>query len=140
MIHFSAFARVSLLAMAWSVVVAAANPPGSILIDHPPGRRDPFEPTTSDASERRSSHPLERFALRELRLVAIVDGIVPRRALIEDPNGLGFIITPGSVIGAERGEVVSIEDGMVVLNAPADTNGDRQVLTLRGGTSKQEQP
>lgn len=103
--------------------------------------RDPFAPALNDAGEGREVNPLERFAVGELRLVAIVVGVDPPRALIEDPSGLGFIITPGSIVGAERGTVVSIDAGRVVLEtSPRDPAKNRRIAMLTGQPAKSERP
>jgi hypothetical protein len=47
--------------------------------------------------------------------------------LIEDPEGLGFVIVAGAVIGAEGGKVTRIDPGRIVVEP---TTGARIVLRV----------
>jgi len=98
----------------------------------PEQSRDPFEPVR-DVVQEHEATPLERFPVNELRLVATVDGVDPPRALIEDPNGLGFIVRPGITVGTERATIVSIGAGKIVLETTPSDSATRRQVTFAGG-------
>jgi type IV pilus assembly protein PilP len=72
--------------------------------------RDPFRSYTDafiQKNERRSAQRqtvvLEQYALEDLKLVGIVTGIEPARAMLVDPTGQGHVIHRNDLIGrAER--------------------------------------
>ncbi len=80
-------------------------------------RRDPFRPphatTTSAAGMPRT--PLQRYELGQLRLVAVIYDTGDPRAVVEDDQGLGYIIRVGTPIGVNNGEVRSIARGKVMV-------------------------
>lgn len=82
-------------------------------------RRDPFRPfTLSMAKDRQPATyrtPLEKYELRELTLTAVLWNLNPPRALVQDGSGMGFILTPGTLIGPNRGVVAAIEPTRVVV-------------------------
>jgi len=105
------------------------------------GLRDPFVPPSIAASERSDVSPIGRFALAELRLVATLSGVRPARALIEDPEGLGFITVVGDTVGAERYRIVSIKSGEIMLRSSrrAGAASSTVTMTLRDGLSGNEE-
>ncbi|MFQ5899098.1 MAG: hypothetical protein ACE5JN_12765 [Candidatus Methylomirabilia bacterium] len=70
---------------------------------HPKGRRDPFRPVPPPASAAEAD-----LVLRAMKLVGVVQGREGRLALVESPEGLGYIVKPGDTIGGAQ--VVKIED------------------------------
>jgi hypothetical protein len=51
------------------------------------------------------------------------------RALIEDNSGLGYIVTPGTLIGPKGGIIKSIEPGRILVEEyETDFYGKRQAL------------
>ena len=89
--------------------------------DDPPydsaGRRDPFKPpraiTATLSGEART--PLQRYEVGQLRLVAIIYEAREPRAVVEDDDGLGYILKSGTLVGANGGHVRRIERGRVVI-------------------------
>ena len=83
------------------------------------GKRDPFRPLSlkPKASQRARENlsPLERYELRELKLVGIVWGIQEPKAMVEDATGLGYIVKVGTLIGPNEGKVKQIKPGEVVI-------------------------
>ena len=85
--------------------------------DDPPydsaGRRDPFKPpravTATLSGEART--PLQRYEVGQLRLVAIIYEAHEPRAVVEDDDGLGYILKAGTLVGANGGHVRTIERG-----------------------------
>lgn len=116
---------------AWLVLRLLGGPSAALGEGGTKQSRDPFEPVR-DVEPEHETTPLERFPVNELRLVATVDGVDPPRALIEDPNGLGFIIRPGITIGSERATIVAISPGKIVLETPSNS-ATRRHVTFAGG-------
>ena len=89
--------------------------------DDPPydsaGRRDPFRPpravTATLSGEART--PLQRYEIGQLRLVAIIYEAREPRAVVEDDDGLGYILKSGTLVGANGGHVRRIERWRVVI-------------------------
>jgi hypothetical protein len=48
----------------------------------------------------------------------------PARALIEDPDGLGFIAVVGSRVGTARHQIVAIRRGAIALAVPSSAVAD----------------
>lgn len=82
------------------------------------GKRDPFRPLAlmRPASEIQTPlTPLQGYDLGQLRLVGVIQDVVPPRAMVEDSSGLGFILTPGTPIGTNGGVVTAIRPRQVVV-------------------------
>jgi type IV pilus assembly protein PilP len=80
------------------------------------GRRDPFRPPRAVAAlsgEPRS--PLQRYEIGQLRLVAIIYEAREPRAVVEDEDGLGYILKAGTPVGPNGGQVRTIERGRVMI-------------------------
>jgi type IV pilus assembly protein PilP len=107
-----------------SAAAAGAPSPGSIasLPDDdrpfdPTGRRDPFRPPRASAMTRTGEPPtpLQRYEIGQLKLVAIIYDTAQPRAVVEDDQGLGYIVRVGTAIGANGGRVRDIERGRVLI-------------------------
>ncbi len=95
----------------------------------PIGRRDPFRPpragSQSPLGEPRT--PLQRYEIGQLRLVAIIYDTRDPRAVVEDDQGLGYIVRVGTPIGPNGGQVRAIERGRVIVEeSSVDYYGERQ--------------
>ena len=95
----------------------------------PAGRRDPFRPpragSQTPVGEPRT--PLQRYEIGQLRLVAIIYDTRDPRAVVEDDQGLGYIVRVGTPIGANGGQVRAIERGKVTIEESSiDYYGERQ--------------
>ena len=81
-------------------VARTTEPAGDIPYD-PAGRRDPFRPpragNTAHTGEQRT--PLQRYEITQLRLVAVIYATKDPRAVVEDDQGLGYIVHLGTPIG-----------------------------------------
>ncbi|HZP43931.1 MAG TPA: pilus assembly protein PilP [Candidatus Binatia bacterium] len=96
--------------------VLAVEPAGDAPYD-PTGRRDPFRPP-SVGSGRHSDGPrtpLQRYEIGQLKLVAIIYDTKEPRAVLEDDDGLGYIVKVGTPVGLNDGQVRKIERGRVVI-------------------------
>ena len=94
------------------------------------GKRDPFRPLALDrktvVQTSESLSPLQRYDIAQLRLVGLILGSKPPRAMVEDSAGLGFIISPGTPVGPNGGVVTSIRARQVVIEEwYSDVIGER---------------
>lgn len=83
-------------------------------------RRDPFRPPrlgsgSGSAPIGTAQTPLERYELGQLRLVALIYGD-ESRAVVEDDQGIGYIVKIGTRIGPNGGEVARINPGRLVVH------------------------
>lgn len=84
----------------------------------PPAPKVPPKPTLEPGT------PLERFDLSQLKLVAIIWNIKEPRAMVEDNAGKGYIISPGTNIGKNKGVVSKINStGIVVTEKVEEASG-----------------
>lgn len=98
----------------------AARPATAVApADDPPydplGRRDPFRPPRVGAAAVEGRTPLQRYEVGQLRLVAVIYETGDPRAVVEDDQGLGYIVKVGTLIGSNGGKVSAIERGKVVI-------------------------
>jgi type IV pilus assembly protein PilP len=114
------------------------------------GKPDPFVPfiQAGDDEESRAPEtparpltPLERVEVRQLSLVGIIwrdDSSEASSAMVELPDGKGFILRPGTRIGRNQGQVTEILPHQVVVsemvaNIYGVTEEKRTTLELRPG-------
>jgi type IV pilus assembly protein PilP len=96
----------------------------------PAGRRDPFRPPRASAPVAGGAPrtPLQGYEIGQLRLVAIVYDPVEPRAVVEDDEGLGYIVKVGTPIGPNGGRIDAIEQGRVVIEEDSvDFYGEKHV-------------
>ena len=80
----------------------------------PTDKRDPFRSFINDGRrEEGEEGPLERFDITQLRLSAIVWDVDNPKAVIRDPAGRGYIVREGTVVGKNKGRIVTIKDNLV---------------------------
>jgi type IV pilus assembly protein PilP len=91
---------------------------------NPEGKVDPFKPLFKekpDLPEKRSRPkriprtPLERVALSQLKLTAIIMAPSGNRALVQEASGKGYVIKNGTYIGLNAGKVVEIQKDRVII-------------------------
>lgn len=111
---------------------------------------DPFAPLFKDEPEVKKQQmiekaettrripltPLEKIDLGQLKLVAIVKAASGDKALVEEANGKGYIVTRGTYIGINSGRIVDIlKDRIVIEEEIEDLLGkvsiSRRELTLQ---------
>jgi Tfp pilus assembly protein PilP len=96
------------------------------------GKRDPFRPATMRAGAvsrppRQNLSPLERFELGQLKVVGVVWDIKEPRAMIDDSEGLGYIVKVGTPMGVNEGKVKAIgRNAIVVEELYEDNHGARK--------------
>ncbi|MBK7947715.1 MAG: pilus assembly protein PilP [Deltaproteobacteria bacterium] len=86
----------------------------------PTGKRDPFRSFQFDdegkqKDEARTFVPLADFELGQLELSAVIWDHNNPRALILDPGGRSYIVREGSQIGKNNGQVIHIDDNLVLV-------------------------
>lgn len=83
----------------------------------PVGKRDPFKAPAVTAFTRdvTAVNPLEKFAVEQLQLRAVLRGLGKAKAMFEDPDGKTHIIQEGDVIGRERATVSRILNSEVIV-------------------------
>lgn len=124
-------------------VAAPPEAPPPFVYD-PTGLRDPFEPFLKLEKPKPQKPkvfvpktPLQRYAVEELRLVGVVwSGPGRAKALIEDPEGKGYVVGSGTLVGDRDGKIVDIRpEKVVVEERSVDLLGEENVkmvtMTLR---------
>ncbi len=119
-------------AYTWTAVAQAEESmeaEGAYFYD-PVGKRDPFLSPFYIAPEQdvvdEVTTPLQRFHLGQLRLVGVIWQTGQPKALIEDGDGLGYIVEAGTRIGANNGVIRTIEPGRIVVEEyETDFSGKR---------------
>ncbi|MCS6898765.1 MAG: hypothetical protein RMJ98_03470 [Myxococcales bacterium] len=101
--------------------------------------RDPFasyvellKPVKEDAARVRTQALADRFSLNELKLVGIITGNTAPRAMFIDPEGKGWIVGLGQLLG--RAETVKIGGGLGAeyeLNWKVDRIRENDVVFIR---------
>lgn len=85
----------------------------------PTGKRDPFRSFQFDdegkQDEAKTFGPLSDFELGQLELSAVIWDHNNPRALILDPGGRSYIVREGSQIGKNNGQVIHIDDNLVLV-------------------------
>jgi type IV pilus assembly protein PilP len=99
----------------------AATPAGPAYIYNPIGKRDPFRSPDLDLARASSvnsaacNEPLCKFDLDQLTLVAVVSGDSNPVAMVQDPQGRGYILHRNTRIGRQGGKVSQIlRDSVIV--------------------------
>lgn len=94
--------------------VVAASPDKPLLYAYnPTGKRDPFRSPVADMrasspSNSACADPLCQFELDQLTLVAVVTGDANPLAMVEDPQGRGYMVRRNARMGRQGGRVTQI--------------------------------
>jgi len=100
---------------------------------NPLGRRDPFAPIIMKEEKKAKAGdrpPLERYGLFEFKLTGIIWQGFGYNALVEGPDGKGYVVRVGTIMGPNRGVVKKItQDKMVV---------EEKFKNFSGGTERKE--
>ena len=110
---------------------------------NPAGKRDPFAPLIVKEDQKALTGerpPLERYNIYEFKLSGIVWGGFGYSAMVEGPDGKGYFVHVGTIIGQNKGIVKKITQNTMVIEEKFKTisgESDRKevVLELR---NKQE--
>ena len=107
---------------------------------NPQGKTNPFQPLVVEktatpaspqkkleqaarAEEKEPGTPLERMELTSLKLVAVVWDIPKPRAMVEDTGGKGYILSVGTRLGKNKGQVAKITPSGVVVREKYEEDG-----------------
>ncbi|HSQ78633.1 MAG TPA: pilus assembly protein PilP [Nitrospirota bacterium] len=120
--------------------------PVEVFSYRPSGRRDPFAPiVTKQEKKSRISDlpPLERYNISEFKLSGIVWGGFGYNAVLEGPDGKGYFIRVGTILGPNRGVVKKITQNMIVIeekfkNVMGET--ERKEITVQLRKKQEEKP
>lgn len=84
----------------------------------PAGRRDPFAPIIVRAAKkgkRGDRPPLERYSINEFKLSGIIWGGFGYNAILEGPDGKGYFVRVGTVLGPNGGIIKKITQNSLVV-------------------------
>ncbi len=108
----------------------------------PKGRFDPFEPLLKDDPEqgvttaktrkkRIPQTPLERVAISQLKLSAIMRSSKGNSAIVEDATGKGYVVRKGTYIGLNSGQVTRISKSSLMIEEEIeDVSGEFRVQNI----------
>ncbi len=97
------------------------------------GRRDPFAPIISKEEKKAKAGdrpPLERYSLSEFKLTGIIWQGFGYNALIEGPDGKGYVVRVGTIMGQNRGVVKKITQEKMII--------EEKFKNFSGGTERKE--
>lgn len=102
---------------------------------NPAGRRDPFRSilvTSESAKSLRSLPPLLRTEIGELQLIAIVWGGFGYSAMVKTPDGKGYTIRVGTLVGPNKGVVRQItKRDLTIEEKYTDIFGEKKVREVK---------
>ena len=114
-------------------VTGTAEVPGTfeteVPVYDPAGRRDPFVAIVQldDRKIDDDLPPLQRVAVTEINLIAVVWGGYGYTGMVQTPDGKGYVIRKGTRLGTNNGLVTSItERGVIVVERFTDVYGNKQ--------------
>jgi type IV pilus assembly protein PilP len=119
----------------------------------PSGKKDPFFPAVVDEKDISLSDaevegadsglpptPLEMYELSQLNLVAIMKFGSKDVAMVEDPEGKGHTLYIGTLIGKNKGAVLRMEEGKVLIEEKYRKRGktisEIKMLLIHAGEEK----
>lgn len=119
----------------------------------PAGKKDPFFPIVVDEKFLKVSDgeaedidtgppptPLEMYELSQLKLVAIMKFGAKDVAMVEDPEGKGHTLYIGTLIGKNKGMVIRMEEGKVLIEEKyrkrGNTISEIKMLFIHDGEEK----
>jgi len=85
---------------------------------NPIGKRDPFTPiiVREDLKARAGERPpLERYNIQEFKLAGVVWGGYGYTAMLEGPDGKGYFVRVGALLGQNKGVVKKITQNAMVI-------------------------
>lgn len=100
-------------------------------------RRNPFLPDMEVIQPKRQIaegdirplEPLEKYALGQLTLVAIISEVAVPKAMFLDPEGFGHVVKEGDRIGQNGGSITDIRDNEVEVREVTDEEDSQTRLT-----------
>ena len=86
---------------------------------NPIGKRDPFKSFLAEEiapGQQKIVTPLQRFDIDQLGLIGIIWGISTPRAMVVTPDGKGFVVQKGTLVGKNWGKVSRITQDEVIIS------------------------
>ena len=132
-----------------AVAVASATPEATPTPEegeeynyNPIGKRDPFRSFLADElapDTRKIVTPLQRYDLDQLHIIGIIWGISSPRAMVTTPDGKGYVVQKGTLIGKNWGKVSRItQDEVIISEEYRDFEGKLIVTEVPLKLPKQE--
>ena len=87
----------------------------------PVGKRDPFRSYIADLresarnEEARNPETTEKYELDQYRLTGLVTGTSQPQAMVEDPDGMGYVLRVGARLGKNGGRITRIATDQIVV-------------------------
>jgi type IV pilus assembly protein PilP len=98
---------------------------GAVFSYNPKGRRDPFMPLIvreEKKAQKADRPPLERYNITEFKLTGIVWGGFGYNAMFEGPDGKGYFVRAGTIIGQNGGVIKKITKDSIVIEEKFKTS------------------
>jgi Tfp pilus assembly protein PilP len=119
--------------------------PVEVFSYRPSGRRDPFASIIVKQERKAGMElpPLERYNISEFKFSGIIWGGFGYNAMLEGPDGKGYFIRVGTIIGPNRGVVKKITQNAITIeekfkNAMGET--ERKEITVQLRKKQEEKP
>ena len=100
---------------------------------NPFGRRDPFAPIIvkeEKLAKMSDRPPLERYSLDEFKLTGVLWQGFGYNGLVEGPDGKGYLVRVGTIIGPNKGVVRKITQSTMII--------EEKFKNFSGGTERKE--
>jgi hypothetical protein len=114
----------------------ATPPPRAAVMPKEPDAGPPLAPSTYDAKQRRDPFaPLavvegaKGLTVASAKLVGLIQGRQGTLGLVEAPDGIGYILKPGDVLG--DGRVTEVGQGSISFSVAARPGQPASTVTLR---------
>lgn len=88
----------------------------------PKSRRDPFQSLTRMVKvdkTRSEMPPLQRVQINDLKLLGIMWGGYGYYGLVQTPDGKGYTVKEGMLMGANNGVITTITDKAIIVSEPS---------------------
>ncbi len=116
-----------------SVTTTAAEVAQTAFTYNALGRRDPFAPIIVKEEKKAKAGllpPLERYGIFEFKLTGIIWQGFGYNALVEGPDGKGYVVRVGTIMGPNRGVVKKITQEKIII--------EEKFKNFSGGTERKE--
>lgn len=86
---------------------------------NPIGKRDPFKSFLAEEvapGTQKALTPLQRYDIDQLAVIGIIWGISTPRAMVTTPDGKGYVVQKGTLVGKNWGKVSRITQDEVIVS------------------------
>jgi type IV pilus assembly protein PilP len=119
--------------------------PGYVYAYNPIGKRDPFRSPLgtlragNESTQQICNEPLCQWDLDQLTLVAVITGDANPVAMVQDPQGTGYVVHRNTRIGKQGGKVSQIlHDSITVTEYWTNPDGKRTPNLITVGLKRDE--